>query len=65
MGQTGDVSALFAEGSPSQPTFGQTVRTLAVNPAPRSRGITSPSSKKEFSPVNRTDHRLTLDSFAG
>lgn len=65
MGQTGDVSALFAGNSPSQPTFGQTVLTLAVKPAPKSRDTISQSSKKESSPVNRTVPRLTLDSFAG
>ena len=65
MGQMGDVSAPSAESSPSQPTFGQTVLTLAVKPAQRSRDTISPSLKKEFSPVNRTDNRLTLDSFAG
>jgi hypothetical protein len=62
MGQTGNASALFAVSSPSQPIFGQTEHTPAAKPAQRSRDTISLSSKKEFSPVNRTAHRLTLDS---
>ena len=65
MGQMGDVSAPSAVSSPSQPIFGQTGRIPAVKPAQRSRDTISQSSKKESSPVKRTDNRLTLDSFAG